>query len=119
MVYSGTKFKQNNNYSYDDIKYSRDIILQQLNLISETNNLVKSSFETQFLNKNTFQALCFLVICYRKFVIDDNIIEDCLNIMNIEEDALLDTIQNFFAIHEKKIPDSLIKVIKLMSNLLK
>lgn len=118
MVYSGTKFKQNGDYNLEDIEDSRRVIFQQLNLISETNQLLKQSFEIQFLNKKVFQALCFLVVCYRKYTINDELLEECLNIMNIQEDALLNTIQNFFAIHDQKIPDSLIKVIKAMSKLL-
>ena len=91
---------------------------KQMTILKETIQIIGDSFEFQFLDSNASKALIFLISCYRNFEVDEELLENCVIIMNIPEDTLLDTIQDFFYMHKTIIPDTLFEVIAKMSDIL-
>lgn len=96
-----------------------DYIMElQQELLSDTYKLKEKCFERAFLDEKTFEAICFFVCCFRKVPITEEILETCLVILNISPEIFLDTIQEFFVIHNRSVPSSLLSVVKKISKIL-
>ena len=87
-------------------------------LLEETRILAGNCFEQDFVNKEAFEALVFLVVSYRKQILTAENLEETLKILDIEEDLLLETIQTLFIIHERTIPEDMIDVVRNLSEFL-
>ncbi len=103
--------------TYDDHFPREEAVLSHY-LIQETERLIENSFESQIVDPNHFEILCFLVVCERNIGLDLETISECMSRFEFSTDILIETIEDLFSIHDLRLPGDLLDVTQKLSKIL-
>ncbi|HMF33012.1 MAG TPA: hypothetical protein VKK79_16430 [Candidatus Lokiarchaeia archaeon] len=96
----------------------QELVEMHYALISETYTLEEQCYEAHFLDPKAFEALCFFVVCYRKFDVDQEMLDTSLALFDVAPKKLFDSIKILFGMHTRPAPHSLLEVVRDLSGIL-